>query len=455
MIYSLSSQIIFVSYMPYIHSFDACMLGPDPKSRLWSCARNTTTSRLRPRSQLRSASTSSSISRIAPAWTNSHGGWRHTALAVFTVRVVIGCAVITSLTCIYLGVLRRHGDVLTEMQTRNSQLILKQLRTYISVAIYRDHIRLQSTAGEITKWVAQKMFYNGFKEKITRKYGIIIIGWPLPYFLRPSRIRSIADLEALYKAWSTGAAYFYKLSAAEYKAWVEQNPTPRTQAGDAEGEDDEEDADENTPPTAVPLTATTRAINAVSGASGSALAVTETASRKRRSDYQGTHNTKRARLTGDLESTTTGSSEAVVAVPEASSNAGHHIDSGVYPSTRWLQEQAGPSMAPSSSLSNTSAPHDRSHSSGTPAPRPPSQAGAPAAQPWGSDAYWSNEGSTSNSAQFNFNFGPMHGFPADVGMGSDASMSSFDNDMLYPHFSMPPVYPPGGQWVTEDPLLQF
>ncbi|KAI0692626.1 hypothetical protein C8T65DRAFT_586427, partial [Cerioporus squamosus] len=98
------------------------------------------------------------------------------------------------------GVLKRREDALQELQVRASTLISQKL-------------------SEITSEQAKKMFYSNFAAKITLKYHVVIVNWPLRELVAPSSIRSTTELELLINAWSTNVARFRKLTTQEYNTW--------------------------------------------------------------------------------------------------------------------------------------------------------------------------------------------------------------------------------------------
>ncbi|KAI0337665.1 hypothetical protein BDW22DRAFT_1339325 [Trametopsis cervina] len=63
------------------------------------------------------------------------------------------------------------------------------------------------------------MYYVDFEGHITNKLGIVVVGWPLPHFMSPGLIGSRLELQTLYNAWDTGAAYFRCFTPSELKAW--------------------------------------------------------------------------------------------------------------------------------------------------------------------------------------------------------------------------------------------
>jgi hypothetical protein len=80
---------------------------------------------------------------------------------------------------------------------------------------------LTDPLGAITGNQANRMIYKNFDEHITRKYGVVIDGWPLRTFDNPSSIGSQVELKVLLNAWQTGATRFRKMSVKEHMVWVE------------------------------------------------------------------------------------------------------------------------------------------------------------------------------------------------------------------------------------------
>lgn len=64
------------------------------------------------------------------------------------------------------------------------------------------------------------MEYTDFV-KITRACGVVVRNWPLAMFLAPGKINSRAELEVLFRAWSSKSVFFYKMSAKEHDTWLE------------------------------------------------------------------------------------------------------------------------------------------------------------------------------------------------------------------------------------------
>ena len=63
-----------------------------------------------------------------------------------------------------------------------------------------------------------KINYKNF-DKITEKYGIICVGWPLERFCCPGDINSMPELQVLQNAFQSGAAHFRCLSDDELDQW--------------------------------------------------------------------------------------------------------------------------------------------------------------------------------------------------------------------------------------------
>ncbi len=103
----------------------------------------------------------------------------------------------------------------------------------------------------------------------------------------------MAELDTLEEAWNNGTCRFRKLTPAEFETWKAQQDTP--EAGNDISSDSDNENDNGSTSTARPP-----AIHAVATQGGAMVSVTQPAPRKRRSDYQGTHQTKkRAVESGD------------------------------------------------------------------------------------------------------------------------------------------------------------
>ncbi|RDX44774.1 hypothetical protein OH76DRAFT_1359076, partial [Lentinus brumalis] len=98
------------------------------------------------------------------------------------------------------GILRRREDVLQDRQSKITRIIFQKFR-------------------EITGYKAKKLFYAGFGQRITCKWGVVIVNWPLKQFLAPSKIRTMAELDTLEEAWNNGTCRFRKLTPAKFETW--------------------------------------------------------------------------------------------------------------------------------------------------------------------------------------------------------------------------------------------
>lgn len=72
--------------------------------------------------------------------------------------------------------------------------------------------------------------YVDFETSITERHGIICENWPLPNFCAPGSINSLAELEVLYRAWSTGVTSFRRLTPEEWHQFKENRTQQRLQA---------------------------------------------------------------------------------------------------------------------------------------------------------------------------------------------------------------------------------
>lgn len=88
-----------------------------------------------------------------------------------------------------------------------------------------ERARIHPSIGQITSHTAQKMFYVGFDDHITSRFGVIVEGWPIPRFVAPSTIRTRVELTTLVNAWENNVSRFRKLTKDEWDTWKAQ-PTP-------------------------------------------------------------------------------------------------------------------------------------------------------------------------------------------------------------------------------------
>ncbi|KAF7791528.1 hypothetical protein EIP86_002544 [Pleurotus ostreatoroseus] len=68
-----------------------------------------------------------------------------------------------------------------------------------------------------------RMFYKNFEEHITKRFGLILEGWPLKKFQAPGYINSRPELNVLMNAFSSDAARFRRLTDAEFERWEKDN----------------------------------------------------------------------------------------------------------------------------------------------------------------------------------------------------------------------------------------
>ncbi|KAL0571869.1 hypothetical protein V5O48_010089 [Marasmius crinis-equi] len=130
--------------------------------------------------------------------------------------------------------------------------------------LLRAEIRmiLRRMLAEILGIATPKMEFKQFDHLITRRFGVVLEGWPLPKFANPSELGSALEpLGKLKDALVDGTCRFRKLSDAEYTKWLndhEQDARPgrkqRSDAGVARGprkkatkqpDDDEEDGEDD------------------------------------------------------------------------------------------------------------------------------------------------------------------------------------------------------------------
>ncbi|RDX47633.1 hypothetical protein OH76DRAFT_1325377, partial [Lentinus brumalis] len=104
-------------------------------------------------------------------------------------------------------------------RARSRRLSTRSFVSLISAALHHRVLVAHTVLGEITGFKAKKLYYADFGKNITRKWGVVIVNWPLKQFLPPSKIRTMAELEKLEEAWNNGTCRFRKLSAAEFEAW--------------------------------------------------------------------------------------------------------------------------------------------------------------------------------------------------------------------------------------------
>ncbi|OJT09919.1 hypothetical protein TRAPUB_13600 [Trametes pubescens] len=104
------------------------------------------------------------------------------------------------------GLIDRSVDVIQGLQSRAAALILQKL-------------------GQITSYTAHKMFYVGFDDHITSRFGVVLEGWPIPRFVALSTIRTHVELTTVLNAWENDVSRFRKLTKDEWESWKAQ-PAP-------------------------------------------------------------------------------------------------------------------------------------------------------------------------------------------------------------------------------------
>ncbi|KAI0349370.1 hypothetical protein OH77DRAFT_1415159 [Trametes cingulata] len=112
------------------------------------------------------------------------------------------------------GLVTRSADVIADLQSRVASVITQKL-------------------GQITHQTVHKMFYVGFAEQITAKFGVVIENWPLTKFSAPSTLRTRLELNTLLNAWETNTTRFRKLTKPEWERWQKQQQGGTSTAGSA------------------------------------------------------------------------------------------------------------------------------------------------------------------------------------------------------------------------------
>ncbi|KAH7870143.1 uncharacterized protein C8R40DRAFT_1020673, partial [Lentinula edodes] len=68
-----------------------------------------------------------------------------------------------------------------------------------------------------------RMNYPNFRTKISAKYKVKIIGWPIDVpLVSPRDITDPSKLDTLYDAWRSGSAYWSTMDKQEYKRFIQQ-----------------------------------------------------------------------------------------------------------------------------------------------------------------------------------------------------------------------------------------
>ncbi|KAF7973085.1 hypothetical protein HWV62_16286 [Athelia sp. TMB] len=100
------------------------------------------------------------------------------------------------------GVVQNYQQELLQLKSNTSALILERLRATANAKVPR-------------------MYYTNFDERITARWRITCIGWPLQQFCSPADLKSRNEVQVLYQAWKSGVAHFELLSVEEYEKWEE------------------------------------------------------------------------------------------------------------------------------------------------------------------------------------------------------------------------------------------
>ncbi|KAL7280958.1 hypothetical protein ACG7TL_005907 [Trametes sanguinea] len=139
--------------------------------------------------------------------------------------------------------------------------------TYIELKQKVKTVILDKLQSACTRGNIKKMFYVGFAERITLRYGVVLERWPLPKFVAPGSLSSRQELLVLLHAFENDVACFRQLTNEEWEEWIEKYraggdstvpalPSPSTAAAsnDAVAMPSTEAGD--SPPTPTPLPTT-------------------------------------------------------------------------------------------------------------------------------------------------------------------------------------------------------
>ncbi|GBE78670.1 hypothetical protein SCP_0115610 [Sparassis crispa] len=123
------------------------------------------------------------------------------------------------------GVVMNHVEEILDLKLRISALIIQKLQ-------------------DISPLKISKMYYKGFEERMTARYRITVVNWPLKEFKSPGDISHKGDLQLLYRAWESGTTHFKLLNDEEHKEWEEERFQGRMRemrgpTAEDEGEEDE------------------------------------------------------------------------------------------------------------------------------------------------------------------------------------------------------------------------
>jgi hypothetical protein len=105
------------------------------------------------------------------------------------------------------------------MKKNLANVILDKLR---ELKCYIINLLIQLLLGLAAGMPVSRMYYTNFDHAITKKYHVILEGWPLEKFCSPSEIASRNEISVLMVSFESGATRFRKLSPTEFKKWSEQ-----------------------------------------------------------------------------------------------------------------------------------------------------------------------------------------------------------------------------------------
>ncbi|GBE86265.1 hypothetical protein SCP_0901440 [Sparassis crispa] len=140
------------------------------------------------------------------------------------------------------GVVMNHVEEILDLKWRISALIIQKLHECYIISMFC--MRLMKITEDISPLKISKMYYKGFEKRITARYRITVVNWPLKEFKSPGDISHKGDLQLLYRAWESSTTHFKLLSNEEHKKWEEEQFQERMwemhgPTAEDEGEEDE------------------------------------------------------------------------------------------------------------------------------------------------------------------------------------------------------------------------
>lgn len=137
------------------------------------------------------------------------------------------------------GVVQNYNQVLIRFKSEHVTLIAENLSKWSSYSLCAT-----LNVDLIGKCVGQpiRIFYKGFDDHITGKYGVVCRGWPLPDFKSPTDMVTKNEVELVLHSFKSGTTSFQCLSDTERRVWdearfqasLEQMMEPREQLQDGE-----------------------------------------------------------------------------------------------------------------------------------------------------------------------------------------------------------------------------